>query len=65
VRARTGRPWLSALQSAASSIGLTATLVTTSPPVIVTGRLPDRLPLTVTVFRKWTDNWVWLAATSM
>ena len=58
--ASTGRPWLSALQSVVSSIGWIAMLVTTSPPVIVTGRLPDRLPWTVTVFRKWTNSWVWL-----
>ena len=58
--ARTGRPSLSALQAVVSSIGLTAMLVMTSPPVIVTGVLPDRLPRTVTVFRKWTDSWVWL-----
>ena len=64
MRARTGRPWLSALQSVVSSIGLTATLGTTSPPVIVTGRLPDRLPLTVTVFRKWTDSRAGLATST-
>ena len=32
-----GRPWLSALQAVAASIGSTGTLATVSPPAIVTG----------------------------
>ena len=59
--ARTGRPWLSALQSVVSSIGLITTLVMTSPPVIA-ACWPNRVPWTGTVFRKWTKSWVWLAA---